>query len=85
MIEPTIGRVVLFHAGAGHTSDQVYPALVSKVWTNRMINVGYFNENGSPGGATSVILLQDDDLAPLDGTPYAQWMPYQKAQAEKNK
>jgi hypothetical protein len=82
MIEPTIGRVVLFHAGDFHTSDQVYPALVCKVWVNRLINVAYFNESGFNVGAVRIPLLQDDDPVPASG-PYAQWMPYQKAQAEK--
>ena len=82
MISPTIGRVVLFHAGTNHTSDQAYPALVSYVWGDRLINLGYFNQVGSFGGATSVPLLQDDDPIPDSGY-YAEWMPYQKQQAAK--
>ncbi len=79
MIKPTIGRVVLVHRGQ---SDQAEPALVSYVWGDRMINVGGFTKDGLSFGATSIQLLQDDD-APNNPDYYAEWMPYQKAQAEK--
>jgi hypothetical protein len=78
MITPTIGRVVLVHRGA---SDKSEPALVSYVWNDRMINVGGFDRNGVPFAATSMQLLQDGDTP--NGTYYAEWMPYQKAQAAK--
>ena len=79
MIKPTIGRVVLVHLGE---SDQAEPALVSYVWNDRMINVGGFDRNGVHFSATSLKLLQDDDAIPTVGY-YAEWMPYQKAQAAK--
>jgi hypothetical protein len=82
MITPTIGRVVLFHSGYAHQT-QMYPALVCCVHSNRLINIGGFRENGEPFGYTSVRLLQDDETA-SEGAPYACWMPYQKAQAEKH-
>ena len=78
MIKPTIGRVVLVHRGQ---SDQAEPALVCYVWNDRMINVGGFDRNGAPFAATSLQLLQDDDVA--TGICYAEWMPYQKGQAAK--
>lgn len=80
MIQPTIGRVVLVHRGL---SDQAEPALVSYVWSDRLINVGGFDRSGTPFSATSVKLLQDDDEAPGVGF-WAEWMPYQKAQAKKS-
>lgn len=82
MISPTIGRVVLFHSDT-HQSDQEYPALISYVWGDRCINLGYFDATGRPGGATSVPLLQDDDPIPAFGC-YAEWMSYQKAVAAKS-
>jgi hypothetical protein len=83
MITPTIGRVVLFHRDSTtHMSDQPYPALVSYVWNDKLINVGYFDASGVPGNATSVVLIQDDELPPSIGH-WAEWMPYQKAVAAK--
>lgn len=73
MIKPTIGRVVLVHR---EKSDQPEPALICYVWNDRMVNVGGFDRNGEPFSATSVQLLQDDDLA--TSPCYAEWMPYQK-------
>lgn len=79
MIQPTIGRVVLVHRGI---SDQPEPALVSHVWSDNMINVGGFDRNGQPFALTNLHLKQDDAEQPP--MPYAEWMPYQKAQAEKH-
>ncbi len=90
MIQPTPGRVVLFNLNGASfnaicaASDGApLPALVARVWNDRMINVGGFDANGTPFAYTSLQLLQDDDEAPAEGTAYACWMPYQKAQAEK--
>lgn len=84
MIKPTIGRVVLvnrFSHGAS-LSPQPEPALICRVWHDRMINVGGFDANGQPFSLVSVQLLQDDDAAPsMANGAYAEWMPYQKAQA----
>lgn len=83
MIKPTIGRVVLIQKRPGSTdTTQAEPALVSYVWSDRMINVGGFDHNGIPFAGTSITLLQDDDEAPV-GQCYAEWMPYQKGQAAK--
>lgn len=87
MITPTVGRVVLFHPNknenfiATHGNEPV-PALVAAVHSDTSINVGGFDANGSPFARQNVTLLQDDALPPEDGEQYAEWMPYQKAQAE---
>lgn len=76
MITPTIGRVVwVTRYGIG--SDQKEPALISYVYSDRMINVGGFDRSGTPFSATSVYLIQDDEAPPAAGV-YAEWMPYQK-------
>lgn len=83
MIHPTIGRVVLVirrDVRGKDLSNQPEPALVCYVYDDRMINVGGFNQYGTPFSATSLQLLQDDDLIPETGS-YAEWMPYQKDQA----
>lgn len=79
MIVPTIGRVVLVHRGL---SDQAEPALISYVFTPRCINVGGFDRAGTPFAATSLQLVQDDEV-PTNPKYYAEWMPYQKAAAAK--
>jgi hypothetical protein len=82
VIPPTIGRVVLVQKRPGSLDiTQPEAAFITKVWSDRLINVGGFNANGTPFGETSVPLLQDDDPATLG--PYAEWMPYQKGQAAK--
>lgn len=82
MISPTVGRVVLFRPAGATRETEPYPALVARVWSDRMINVGGFDHNGDPFKATSVTLLQDDD-EPDAGRAWAEWMPYQKGQAAK--
>lgn len=81
MIKPTIGRVVLVYRHP-RVQPEPEPAFVCFVHTDRCINVGGFDANGAPFGATSVPLLQDDDVPP-SGQTYAEWMPFQKGQAAK--
>ena len=87
MIFPTIGRVVLFHPNKFFTgtwsADQPLPALVCRVWGERMINIGGFDADGQPFRMTSVRLLQDDEAAAPEEA-HCSWMPYQKGQAGKN-
>jgi hypothetical protein len=79
MISPTIGRVVLYHPKAGATTT--HAAIVAYVWSDRMVNLAVFDENGHAYSVTSVTLVQpEDETAP---TSYCEWMPYQKGQAAK--
>ena len=81
MIKPTIGRVVLVRLTP--TQADPFPALVTKVWGDQCINVAGFNDGGTPFSVSSCRLIQDDEPAPAIGS-YAEWMPYQKAQAAKH-
>jgi hypothetical protein len=88
MIKPSIGRVVWFHPSITDHSlasggDQPLAALVSHVWSDTCVNLAVFDANGKPHGKTSVLLLQDDAIAP-EGGYYAEWMPFQKGQAAKH-
>jgi hypothetical protein len=78
MIQPTVGRLVLYFSKRG---AEPHAAIITKVWGTRCINLAIFNEAGTPYNNTSVTLLQDDDEVPEYG--HAQWMPYQKGQAAK--
>lgn len=80
MIKPTVGRVVLVFNVHGLPSEPV-PALICKVWGDRMVNVGGFDANGLPFAWTSVQLVQEED--PVPSGLHAVWMPYQKEQAKK--
>jgi hypothetical protein len=86
MIKPTIGRVVWFHPGANDPhkfgpQDQPRAALVSYVWSDRLVNLTVSSPNGETYGATSVVLVQEGDATPKDY--YCEWMPFQKGQAAK--
>ncbi|OWY35285.1 hypothetical protein CEJ45_08410 [Herbaspirillum aquaticum] len=60
------------------------PALISRVWNDRLINIGGFDADGKPFSATSVPLIQGDEPEGQELPQfYAEWMPYQKGQAAK--
>lgn len=87
VIEPTIGRIVWFHPNgalpyiAQHDVNQPLAAIVAYVWNERLINVRAIDQDGNSHAVTTVRLLQDSDVA-TDGCQYAEWMPFQKGQAE---
>ena len=88
MIKPTIGRVVWFtpsnHNDPRGDVKQPMVALIAYVWSDRLVNLAAFDQNGAHfGAATAVPLLQDDDEVPLRRGYFAQWMPYQMGQAAK--
>lgn len=89
MIKPTVGRVVWFTPpeqsflpeGFVYFGSQPCAALVSYVWSSRMVNLLVSDHNGKQYAFTSVTLVQDDDPKPTHGR-YAEWMPFQKGQAK---
>ena len=85
MIVPTVGRMVLFrpdHYFTGAwTEGEPLPAIVCKVWNDRMVNLAVFDANGQHKNATSVTLVQEGDTKPSGR--YCELMPYQKGQAAK--
>lgn len=83
MITPTVGRVVLFHPEQPEGDPlRTLPGLVCAINEDQTINIAFFNEAGNHDCAQNVLLIQDDDPAPVSGC-YAEWMPYQKGQAAK--
>lgn len=86
MIQPTIGRVVLFYPNGETDLKYPMPALVCFVHEGGEINVGAFDYGGNPIKGLSIVLRQEGDPVPDMGTPYAEWMPYQiKAAARDGK
>ena len=94
LITPTIGRVVWYwpsqhetDSGSLHYSDrsQPLPALVAYVHSDRLVNLGGFDQCGRPFHRTSVQLLQEDDERPHTSEgPFAEWRPFQKNAALKD-
>jgi hypothetical protein len=77
MIKPTVGRVVLYHPSNGVT----HAAIVAYVWSDRIVNLAAFDENGKAYSVTSIPLTQPEDE--VSAAVYCEWMPYQKGQAAK--
>lgn len=84
MITPTVGRVVWFtpYLAERFNDHQPWAAMVTRVWSDRCVNLGGFDPNGNPFARTSVTLLQEGDPIPTGNAMYAQWMPYQIGQAK---
>lgn len=86
MIEPSNGRIVWYRPGPADNQLSAYglkpwAAMVTHVWDDRKVNLMVFPPDGSAHTQVRVMLLQDDDAKP-DGYRFAQWMPYQKGQAQ---
>lgn len=84
MIPPTVGRVVHFRemrpdVFAG--SEGTCAAIVTWVWSDRVVNLAVFDAEGNTHSRTSVQLVQDGDEIPA--TAHCEWMPYQHGQAAK--
>jgi hypothetical protein len=89
MIEPSVGRVVLYYPSKFGSDDEMakiiyqpLAAIICSVDSNSCVNLAVFDTNGTLHSRTSVFLLQDDDAVPAHGR-YCEWMPYQKGQAAK--
>lgn len=87
MIKPTVGRMVHYYPSPCDDRLAIWgtgplAAMITHVWTERMVNLVVFDSEGKPFGRRSVPLLQDDDPA-LAGGMYCEWMDYQKGQAAK--
>ena len=84
MIQPTIGRIVLYHPPFepdSGSNERTYAAIVCHVWSDTCVNLAVFDSNGSVSSKTSVLLFQGESERP--SSSYAEWMPYQKGQAAK--
>lgn len=94
-IKPTVGRRVWYwpseferttdpYAGnyiAQNDTTQPLDAGIAYVWSDFMVNLTVADQNGVMHARTSVRLLQPGEPAPV-GSAYAEWMPYQQAQAK---
>jgi hypothetical protein len=83
MIEPSIGRIVLFRHEGAAPADLPHAAIVIDVASERFVSLACFAPDGTYYHRLNAILLQDDDAPPPEGIGYAEWMPFQKGQAAK--
>ena len=90
MIQPTVGRIVLYHSsefdhqGPGGMSGRVgqeFPAIVSYVHGPRMVNLAVFDSNGVQCARASINLHQPEDTPVVNGLRWCEWMPYQQKKA----
>lgn len=81
MIKPTVGRIVLFHAGGKH--EQTNAAIIAAVIDDNTVNLAAFDEFGSLYPQIGILLVQDGAKPPHAGSAWCEWMPYQKGQAAK--
>lgn len=93
MITPTIGRRVWYWPNAFDADQSINPqflfhadptqpldAGIAYVHSDTMVNLSVADQIGINRSRVNVRLLQDDEVAE-PGQAYAQWMPYQVAQA----
>lgn len=97
MISPTVGRKVWYRPSeqdkrsqAGTTTaamavngTEPLDATVVAVWGDRCVNLAIFDIYAHVHERRSVALKQEGDTIP-EGAAYAEWMPYQTAQAKKH-
>lgn len=81
MIEPTIGRVVLYRPKHSiHEPELRHAAQIAFVHSDVMVNLGCIDENGVHYNEQFVRLVQDDEKCDVG---CCEWMAYQKAQAQE--
>ena len=89
MIEPTVGRVVLYIPGTEldvaqgivNIPGQPMAATICYVFGERLVNLSFVDHDGLQFNRTSVSLAQDDDAIEPG---MCEWMEYQKGQAKKH-
>jgi len=77
MQKPSLGRIVLAVCPQAK-SNGAYgaPAIITRVWSDELVNVTVFPDAGPPVAATSIRLVEDEEAAQATGpTPYAVFFP----------
>lgn len=84
MITPTVGRVVWYHPSDEDPTPifrgEVLAAIVTRVLTDKEVNLVVFRADGITYGRHKVPLVQDGEKSPVGR--FCEWMPYQKAVAK---
>lgn len=81
MIQPTVGRIVLYHPAVtdpgGNIPGDPFAAIITRVHSDISVNITAFSPDGIPFGRTSVRLKQPENRN-VEGA-YCEWMPHQIA------
>lgn len=99
MITPTVGRVVWFHPNVDLNDPEAtrsflshHPSFalaetcegrIAAVNEDGTVNLAVLDRTGVSHPMQDVLLVQEDQDT-QEGTPFCEWMPYQKGQAAKN-
>lgn len=86
LIKPTVGRSIYYFPilSEGDNYEGPYPATITRVWSDDVVNIGGFTPDGRPFGRTTVAIWAGDPWnEDLPARPYAMWMPHQIQQAER--
>ncbi len=81
MIEPTVGRVILYRPLDEGDEETRHAAIISQVNDDETINIGVFSWVGELYHRQNVVIVQDPDEMVKNGQ--CNWMPYQIGQAGK--
>lgn len=92
LIEPTPGRVVLFHPEkhdvrlwGQYDGGHVFCALIADVHSPYLVNLMVVGHDGYPHPRINVKLVNGDVARPHhNDDAFCEWMPYQKGQAAKS-
>jgi len=85
MIKPSIGRIMWYWPEKVSRGDQPWPAIVSYVHGDNMVNLSVWNAEGhAQNGKTSVPVVQDGSPYTAGDSPYVEWMPFQVGQAKRH-
>lgn len=83
IVSPTPGRILWFFPRGWHDTANPLAAIVAKVWSDRLVNLCVFDENGQPHPYTSVRLVQGDESV-LEGEQHCRWVPHQQRAAQQH-
>ncbi len=84
MIKPTIGRIMWYWPELSARDDQPWAAIVTRVWSDNVVDLAVWDHNGNAKSRTSVPIVQDGSPHTAGDPQYVEWMPYQIGQAKKH-
>ena len=59
-MKPSIGRIVIHH-GVQSNGEQRHPAIITRVWSDELVNLTVFPDNGFPISQTSQSLIDPNE------------------------
>jgi hypothetical protein len=76
MQKPSVGRIVHYYGENFKLGEQPQAAIITFVWSDDLVNLCAFSEEGMPRPKQSVTLIQTEPHTPTEFyTPYCVWPP----------